>query len=165
MNSTRVITLLIAIVFCLLGGSCRTENPTLATGSIEKNFPGSIEWLRKGRHEVRFCPDNTCDVISGKSDISDESMAAFVFMYTYFFSDYFVLTKWRKLERTQEQLKRAELQLYSEVPGFTCSSLNCSREVMVLVAKKRGITVHRGRFDENKFVTEPVDLAKAAMVQ
>lgn len=163
MIATNMTKANITIAVCLLVSGCRTQAPILATESLEKNFPGSIQWVKEEKHEVRFCPDNTCDVFSTKNNISDESMAAYVVLYAYFFSDYFVLKEWRDLKSTQQQAETVQLLLRSELPDLTCSASNCAREILISMGERKGISIYRGRFDEDNFIKEPVNLAAAEM--
>jgi predicted small secreted protein len=54
-----------------------------------------IQYSTKPVPTVRFCPDNTCDVIRGRRG-GGAAVQDFALVYLWYASDYFVLDEWRR---------------------------------------------------------------------
>lgn len=68
------------------------------THEISINFSDSIRFKTDGHSTIEFCPDNTCDAFVAEKQTSLESLKDFVYLFVFFYSDYYVLDTWRDKE-------------------------------------------------------------------
>ena len=54
---------------------------------------------------IEYCPDNTCDRFVAKNVVAEKNLGDFVYLYLYFFSDYYVLKDWRASEKSSATVR------------------------------------------------------------
>ena len=125
---------------------------------ITRAFPQSIEYKPKLR-VLEFCPDNTCDGFEAASDVSKAELRDFAYLYIYFFSDYYVLQKWREKAEPKETAQR----LLSKAEYRDCKAENSAEAtkcVLRNLSAKGRIKLVFIRYDEDQRNVVRKDLAQ-----
>ena len=96
-------------------GAIGTANVALALqGDVETStsyarlradFPKAIRYSEK-RHELQFCPDETCHVLRASRHVRREMLSDFLVLYLRYYSDYSTLSDWRHRQSTTEWVQR-----------------------------------------------------------
>lgn len=92
-------------LFGLAGAHAEKAELQAAYDSIELlnfHFPNAVANI-KSKTRIDFCPDNTCDRFVGK-DMRGGKLQDYAFLYVFFFSDYFVLSEFRKDPRAEKHV-------------------------------------------------------------
>lgn len=95
--------------------------------------------------EIRYCPDNTCDVILGPNGLSDNVLADFAFLFLSRHSTYTTIKDFQK--------SIAEKQISEIVKkyNYLCSEkLLTSKCVLMGIKNKFSIKLMFSRFDEGE---------------
>lgn len=72
-----------------------TEGNVDSLQILSADFKESIRAHGNEKYSIEFCPDNTCDLFVAKQTAAADSFGDFIYLYLYFFSDYYVLSEWR----------------------------------------------------------------------
>lgn len=116
---------------------------------ISKNFPNSVRIKKDGISTVEFCPDNTCDAFIAKKQNSSESLKDFIYLYIFFYSDYYVLDNWRSKETAKAIVK----QTLSKPQYQSCnktSEENTAQCILIQLSRREQIKLMAVRYDERK---------------
>ena len=116
---------------------------------IAKNFPDSIRVEKDGTSTIEFCPDNTCDAFVAKKQNSAESLKDFVYLYVFFYSDYYVLENWRNKETAKAIVKKT----LSKPQYQSCnkaSEEDAAQCILIQLSRREQIKLMAVRYDEHK---------------
>lgn len=109
----------------------------------------SIVKTRNGM-QFRFCPDNTCDLISFNKKFRENELWDIGFLYLYFSSDYSVLDSFRKesevTNHAQKLSSKYKIKCSNKVELSDCVSLQLQKKFSVIYSFER--------FDEGKMSKE-----------
>jgi hypothetical protein len=139
----------LSIGLCLLAGSARAAAPD-ALGLLKLYLGSSIKVVSK--KEIRYCPDNTCDIFRLKDAKGADQLPSFVYLYLFHKSDYVYLKKsfggsapFREVAKDQEPVIRKQLV------SFCKGNVQSAACILEGMQKQLGISVGFGRYDEGKF--------------
>jgi hypothetical protein len=133
---------------------------------IQKSFPDSIHMGAHGEQSIEFCPDNTCDFFIATNKVPLETLEDFAYLFIYFFSDYYVLDKWRSRKEPILVARR----ILSKASYQVCKIGNEEESARCLLrhlSEKNQIQLYAVRYDENtrslvhKNVFEATSMRKA----
>lgn len=137
--------------FCvlLLCGSVQAgELDALAL--LKRDLGATIELISK--REIRYCPDNTCNIFRVKDSKHAVLLPGFVYLYLFHQSSYIYLNESIGGSRPFRELaKGTEALVRKQVEGFCRESKKMPLCVMDGMEKALAITVTFGRYDEGKF--------------
>ena len=130
---------------------------------ITKSFPNSVKVKQDGKKSVEFCPDNTCDFFTASKEMSAEELKDFVYLYLYFFSDYYVLDEWR--HRDRPALIVRQILLKASYQGCKKNiEEEAARCLLRRLSRKSRIKLYAVRYDENVRSLVRKDISKAIAV-
>lgn len=117
---------------------------------INKNFPDSLK-VRLGQKSAsfEFCPDNTCDLVKINKAISKETLLDFVYIYIYYFSQYYVLDDWRIKDSSTSLAKKT---IKKSMPA-ECTQESDTKQPCCIIqsfTKKYNIEYFFVRYDEKE---------------
>lgn len=130
---------------------------------ISKSFQDiRVQTEANGKQSIEFCPDNTCDFFLARRDISLESLKDFAYIYIYYFSDYYVLEKWRSGEEAAGLARQILLKpVYENCRGkIDEKSARC---LLRRLSREGRIGLYFVRYDENERNLSPVNIIKATV--
>lgn len=144
-----------------LGGSANASQSIDPLAVVRRSFPQSIAIRADRERLIEFCPDNTCDAFVASKDVPLAALKDFTYLYIYFFSDYYILDKWR----TREESGVLARQILSKSVYRT----RCGKEggdatarcVLQYLARHGRIRLYAVRYDEKQRNSVPVDLNEA----
>lgn len=117
---------------------------------LKRYLGRSIEVVSE--REIRYCPDNTCDIYRIKDSTRKVYLASFVYLHLFYQSGYIYLSNpagtvqpFRETAKDQEPFIRQKVEIFCREPKKS--------PVCILQEMKRdlGIVVTSGRYDEGKF--------------
>lgn len=128
---------------------------------ISKSFRDiKAQTEKDGKRSIEFCPDNTCDFFLASKEVSLESLRDFAYIYIYFFSDYFVLEKWRSAEEPTNLAQQILLKpAYQDCKRKT--NKEAARCLLRRLSRENHVELYFVRYDEKKRNVEPVDIIEA----
>jgi len=132
---------------CLLLVSCasvQTEPDALAL--LKRDLGTSIQ---VSPAEVRFCPDNTCDIYSAAAPSS--GLATFVYLHLFHESDYSSLEHAVGGEAAFRDLAVEEPIVRASAASFCPKPNSSPRCILDGMRSQLGIKVCSGRYDEGSF--------------
>lgn len=109
----------------------------------------SIVDLKNGM-QFRFCPDNTCDLISFNKKIRKKELWDIGFLYLYFSSNYSVLDTFRKSNEVTSHAQK----LYAKYNIKCSNKVELSDCVSLQLQKKFSVIYSFERIDEGKLSEE-----------
>jgi hypothetical protein len=114
----------------------------------------AIEYQPEPLAELRYCPDNTCEVFRASHRNKARELTEFALVYLWRLSGYEALRPWRAGNAPAELVSiRAR---YARSCSKTSSAV--SKCILVLLARDAGIHVAFGRYDEGEYTEEPFEL-------
>jgi hypothetical protein len=136
---------------------------TIVFRQLDKSYPKQFEVKKKEKLIIEFCPDNTCDMFEANKQILPETFVDFVYIYLYFFSDYYVLDEWRtsaeEILMVGNILKRPSYSLCKKsTPGETASCL------LRYLSQKNKIRLYSIRYDEGTRNVVRLDVQKETKI-
>lgn len=116
-----------------------------------------LEQIKFKHKEIRYCPDNTCEIFRMLEPEPPEIFAGFVFLYLYYKSDYIYLTEPYDLKTPfRTTAKKFSQKVFSEFSNF-CESTNVSPDCIIKsMQEKLGITISFSRCDESECGEAPL---------
>ena len=121
---------------------------------ISESFSDSLDVVFQTDHAfLEFCPDNTCDLVVFEKDSPESSLLDFGFIYIYYFSDYYILEKWR--EKDESKLLASQV-LESKVYA-SCrnpSETEWARCILHLLGEQYQVKIYAVRYDEGERVLD-----------
>ena len=144
-----------AFAECVLGFSALALVGDGSMAALQAQFGGRVTARAKPTPQIRYCPDNTCDVFTGLQTTRAADLADFALMYLWGVSQYIELEEWR---RGMEP--RAVGDAYGRHRGrcgdrLTPAGLACALRTL---AKSGGVAVSFLRHDEGVDHEAPVNL-------
>ena len=89
-----------ALLLALVLGTANAQSAQDTWGdsveALRVRFGKAIETRVRPTLEVRYCPDNTCDAVTGGPGAKKRDVADFALLYIWSVSDYIYLGEWRK---------------------------------------------------------------------
>jgi len=85
---------------------------------LASEFPKMIHSGAKSQNFIEFCPDNTCQTFQSSRKTKLDAVADFAYLYLYFFSDYYLLSEWRR----QPQAFELSMKILSKKDYTNCSA-------------------------------------------
>ncbi len=116
---------------------------------IAKNFPDSVRVKKDGMSTIEFCHDNTCDAFVAKKQVSLENLKDFVYLYVFFYSDYYVLDNWRNKETAKAIVRQTLLKPQYQQCNKT-SLEDTAQCILIQLSRKEQITLIAVRYDESQ---------------
>jgi hypothetical protein len=126
---------------------------------LHTDFGERIRMHRNDKRSIEFCPDNTCDFFVRNRAVSDDSMGDFIYLYLYFFSDYYFLKEWRE----EKVVAAAIRKLLDKREYEKCGSpenVDKARCVERYLSRNNRIKLYSVRYDENVRHVEPKNIHK-----
>jgi hypothetical protein len=117
---------------------------------ISKSFQHiKVQTETNGKQSIEFCPDNTCDFFLARREVSLESLKDFAYIYIYYFSDFYVLEKWRGGKEAAELARHILLKpVYEDCRGeIDEKSARC---LLRRLSREDRIELYFVRYDENE---------------
>lgn len=111
-------------------------------------FKGNIRTPGESKYSFEFCPDNTCDLFVRKNTIPSSSFGDFIYLYLYFFSDYYFLSDWRAKQEVTETMKSI-LNKRKYDGCHTPADKEKARCIGRYLSKNNRIKLYSIRYDEN----------------
>lgn len=87
-----IVTTLYATCAC----ADQSVEPSGVLQQLSVEFRDTVQIHSNKNNTIDFCPDNTCETFEARSTVPVSTVADFAYLYLYFFSDYSVLSEWRK---------------------------------------------------------------------
>jgi len=137
----------VAAIACECVGSQASSDVALRELAIA--FPNTIQIKKGAKPIIEFCPDNTCDAFVGTSKASNESMADFAYVFVYYFSEFYVLSDWRRRVESSAMAN----EVLSKPRYRRCKRAEekeTARCVLRQLGKKAQIEIYMVRYDEKK---------------
>jgi hypothetical protein len=134
---------------CLLVGATQAAEPD-ALAVLKAHLGSSIQVISK--KEIRYCPDNTCDIFR-LSDVKNAAyLPSFVYLYLFHKSSFVYLNQsfngspvFRQVAKDQEPTIRKQLA------SFCREDIQQPSCILEGMRNQLGISVGFGRYDEGKF--------------
>jgi hypothetical protein len=146
----------IVTLWVLLGCTATSAAELNALELLKAHLGDAVEVISP--RELRYCPDNTCDIFRISREASSGELPSYVFLYLFHVADYAYLDEsspvgvpFRRVAKDDELLIRRSMQSYCRVPD---KSPQCILQGM---KQQLGISVHFGRYDEGAFHEAPVE--------
>jgi hypothetical protein len=120
---------------------------TDAYRQINAGFPGALTIEGGACRAIEFCPDNTCDAFYAGNHGSPEDLMEYVYVYLFWFSDYFVLQEWR----ASSDARRVMAHILDAPRNAGCRrpvEKETARCVLRKMAARQKIRVATVRYDE-----------------
>lgn len=117
---------------------------------LKRDLGAAIEVISVG--EIRYCPDNTCEVFRMQAAQKTSLLPSFVFLYLFHQSSYVYLKK--SIEGARPFVQTAadnELSVSAQVANFCKNPKKTAECILKGMTKELGIKVTSGRYDEGKF--------------
>ena len=127
---------------------------------VEYYFSNSIRVEKNNGYLIEFCPDNTCELYKASRAASFEQLVEFFYLYTYYFSQYYVLTKWRK-EKESTEIARKILSKYRFAQCKSKIEIQDAKCIVKTLAGKNFIELYQVRNDEKERNLVKIDLEEA----
>ena len=149
MNSRKGCFALVLAIACLCSaGNAGASNELIQPLSeIARSFPNSLRIKENDHREIEFCPDNTCELFISKKGVPERDSGDFVYLFLFYFSDYFVLKEWR----TGTKPVQTATEILSESRYKTCrmdEPRENARCVLRRLSEKGQIALYAVRYDE-----------------
>lgn len=141
--------LAIVLTLFLIAGNAFSAKYIDPTEEININFPDSIRLKTDGRLTIEFCPDNTCDAFVAERQTSLESLKDFVYLFVFFYSDYYVLDTWRDKDTAKTIIEH----ILSKPQYSPCKKSNVedtARCILSRLSQKGQIKLLAIRYDERR---------------
>jgi len=117
---------------------------------LKRDLGDSIEIISS--QEIRYCPDNTCDIFRIKDSKQADYLPYFVYLYLFHESGYIYLKEpvagsrpFREVAKVQEPLVRRKVE------GFCKKTPKTPACILEGMQASLRISVSFGRYDEGKF--------------
>jgi len=133
------------------------------TGFVQASGNGALVSLQQALgktivvtspQEIRYCPDNTCEIFSVKDALASSELPGFVFLYLYHRSTYIYLSKsYDGSAPFRVTAKAVEANLRQEAETFCRELQKTPACILDGMGKKLGVVVNFGRYDEGEFRT------------
>jgi len=141
------------ILMALAAWATASGNDALA--ALRAQFGTAIEFKAAPRPEIRYCPDNTCEMFRAAQRASGGDLADFALLYLWGVSQYAYLESW---QRTQAPAAvRGALQRRGRECSSTSEPLRLACTLRAL-ARGAGIQPFFLRYDEGVVAEENADL-------
>ena len=103
-------------------------------------------------HEIRFCPDNTCEIFRSGQNTTKQQLFDFIFLYLFHLSEYIYLSD-ESFGKTPFKVsgKKFEPKIQSRYKHLCVSDHKDAICVVEAMKKTFGIKVTFGRYDEGQF--------------
>jgi len=138
-------SLTIAISLFLAAGLAHAETPDVLR-LLKRDLGDSIEVVSK--NEIRYCPDNTCDII--KSKTSTNLLPEFLYLYLFHESGYTYLgTSFDNQKPFRAAVE--EPQVRKKVEKFCGAAEKTPKCILQGMRSSLGIKSCFGRYDEDNF--------------
>jgi len=154
----RARMLVVAASLSLLTGAADSEVRCSggAYSLLRRDFHETVKYL-PADHAIEFCPDNTCHRFVSRRASCDD-LAEFLLMYLRYYSDYAVLTDWRRrddVQRAVDQIMTGPM-LRPCVAEVAATKPRCVLHKSITAHKIKGFDV---RYDEGRVVRDPISFA------
>jgi hypothetical protein len=148
-------SLIIALCLSLTWAVASAEEPQVLP-LLKQHLGSAIEVV--SAEDLRYCPDNTCDIFRASSKAGRALLPSFVFLYLFHVSDYIYLDEsFGKDVAFRKAAQHDEVEVRRSVERY-CANLDKSPQCILEGMKKQlGISVHFGRYDEGSFQEAPVE--------
>lgn len=153
-NSGRLVIERMKITLIFLGaltfGGCTKATEFDAFALLERDLGKTIQVISKS--EIRYCPDNTCEIYRIKESKDVSYLPSFLYLYLFHQSEYIYLKESDAGSRPfRERAKNSEGSVRKHVESF-CEEINKTPTCILNGMKMTlGITVTFGRYDEGQF--------------
>ena len=120
-----------------------------ALQKLHTEFKENIRAPGKSKYSFEFCPDNTCDLFVTKKIVPSKSFGDFIYLYLYFFSDYYFLSEWRAKQDVTSMMKT----ILSNRKYDRCHSSEDrekARCVVRYLSRSNRIKLYSVRYDEHR---------------
>jgi len=144
----------LALCFLAVVGHGSASGEPVSFVSLKTAFGDAIRYTAGPKPELRYCPDNTCEVFRSSDEKTAENLADFALLYLWRASEYEALRSWQAgppSKRVQEILEKHGAACRASSP----SSPRCALEYL---AKRAAVRVAFGRYDAGEYTEVPVDL-------
>ncbi len=122
-----------------------------STALLKRDLGNAIEVV--SAREIRYCPDNTCEIYRVKSAKSVTRLPSFVYLHLFHQSDYIYLKASEGNSRPFREIAIAdESSIRKKVENFCRRTKKTPSCVIAGMKKSLGVIVTKGRYDEGKFV-------------
>ena len=138
------------LVFAFLGAVAQAAEPD-SLALLKRDFGKSIQVILV--REIRYCPDNTCEIYRIKDPKKSVHFPGFVYLHLFHQSDYIYLKEsagglrpFRQIEKDTEPLVRKSVEIFCR---DTAKTPTC---ILAGLKSVLGVLVTVGRYDEGKFI-------------
>lgn len=114
---------------------------------LKRDLGQSIEVVSK--HEIRYCPDNTCEIIKSKKPTN--LLPAFLYLYLFHESGYAELGKSFNSQKPFRKAAVEEPQVRKAVESFCPAAEKTPKCILQGMRSSLGIKSCFGRYDEGYF--------------
>lgn len=135
-----------AILYLFATGFAHAGN-TGALSLLKRDLGQSIEVISK--REIRYCPDNTCDIIKAKK--ATNLLPEFLYLYLFHESDYPELGKSFNDKKPFRDTAAEEPEIRMKVAAFCPNQQKSVQCILDSMCSSLGIQVCIGRYDEGEF--------------
>jgi len=134
-----------------LFGVCVYAAEPDSSALLKRDLGKSIEFISE--REIRYCPDNTCEIYRIKDPKKSVHLPSFVYLYLYHQSDYIYLKEsvggsrpFRQLAKDTEPLVRKSVETFCKEAAKTPTC------ILAGFKSALGVSITTGRNDEGKFI-------------
>jgi hypothetical protein len=141
------LTLLVMILLVPFAQAAKVDS----LGLLKRDLGNTIEII--SAREIRYCPDNTCEIYRVKNAKSVTKLPSFVYLHLFHQSDYIYLKEAVESSRSFREIANGdEPSIRKQVEKF-CRRIEKTPSCVIAGMKKSlGVVVTKGRYDEGKFV-------------
>ena len=139
-------SLSIAIFLFLAAGLAHADTPDVLL-LLKRDLGESIEVVSK--HEIRYCPDNTCDIIKSKKNT--DLLSEFLYLYLFHESGYIYLGTSFDNQKPFRVAAVEEPQVRKRVEKFCSATEKTPKCILQGMRSSLGIKSCFGRYDEGNF--------------
>ena len=141
-----ILALLVALIF---GGPAKAA-PFDALALLQRDLGTAIEIISE--REIRYCPDNTCDIFRIKQTKYALYLPSFVYLFLFHQGNYIYLNKSVAGSRPFRELaKNTEPTVRKQVESFCKEDKKTPSCILEGMKKTLDVTVTFGRYDEGQF--------------
>jgi hypothetical protein len=142
----RFLLTLSLFVFASFAGA---DTP-IATVELRKHLNDEIKFISP--NEIRYCPDDTCEIFRGNAQGASEVLPVFVFLYLFHESSYIYLAEpVGKSEPFRKKVKLVEQKIRRQAESYCSGKIKNAKCILKTMKNKFGIIVTFGRYDEGEF--------------
>lgn len=134
--------------------------PESALQRLSSYFRDTISSHSGEINTIEFCPDNTCEVFIGKKTMPLTTVADFTYLYMYFFSDYYVLSEWRRTPGVSHFAKEL-LSRHAKTICSTGAEPEKARCIIHHLSARGSIKIFDDRYDERARYRHQKDIGEA----